>query len=34
MWLIPDLEFAASPVWLIPENIFAAIEADRQEQLF
>jgi hypothetical protein len=30
LWLLPELEFAATPAWAIPRAVFAAIDSARQ----
>ena len=34
MWLLPELEYAASPVWLIPREVFEAADRAAQGTLF
>ena len=34
MWLLPELEYAASPVWLIPRGVFEAADRAAQGTLF
>jgi len=34
MWMLPELEYAASPVWLIPREVFEAADRAAQGTLF
>jgi hypothetical protein len=34
LWLLPELEWSATPAWAIPREVFAAIDAARQGALF
>ncbi len=34
LWLLPELEWAASPAWAIPREVFAAAEAAAQGRMF
>jgi predicted RNA-binding Zn-ribbon protein involved in translation (DUF1610 family) len=34
LWLLPEIEYAATPAWAIPREVFAAIDAARQGALF
>jgi len=34
LWLLPELEYAASPAWAIPREVFEAMDEARQGALF
>jgi hypothetical protein len=34
LWLLPEIEFAADALWMVPADAIAAIERGAQERLF